>query len=101
MESMPASMGQPKTDSHKALVWYILFENHTQGLFLDNLLRDAGLHATIVPTPRALSKSCGIALALRPDEVDAARALIERENAAILEIACLERDINPRRDRFC
>ncbi|NLW78002.1 MAG: DUF3343 domain-containing protein [Ruminococcaceae bacterium] len=81
--------------------WYVLFENHTQGLLLDGLLRGAGLHSTIVPTPRALSKSCGVALALRADEVDAVRALVAREGAGILEIASMERDINPRRDRFC
>ena len=81
--------------------WYVLFENHTQGLLLDGLLREAGLHATIVPTPRALSKSCGVALALRSEEVDAVRALVAEKGAAILEIASLERDINPRRDRFC
>ena len=81
--------------------WYVLFENHTQGLLLDSLLREAGLHATIVPTPRALSKSCGVALALQADEVADVRALIEREGAAFIEIAGMEQDINPRRDRFC
>jgi len=85
---------------HK-LAWYVLFQNHTMGLSLDKLLKKAGLHATIVPTPRALSHSCGIALALQPDELDAVRALIEREHADILEIAGVERDIDPRRDRYC
>ena len=85
----------------KELAWYVLFENHTQGLLLDGLLREAGLHGTIVPTPRVLSKSCGVALALITDEVDAVRALVEREGASILEIAGMERDVNPRRDRFC
>jgi hypothetical protein len=83
------------------LAWYVLFQNHTQGLLLDDLLSKAGLHATIVPTPRALSKSCGMALALRGEEVEAVRALVSREGAEILEIACIERDINPQRDRFC
>lgn len=83
------------------LDWYVLFENHTQGLLLDGLLRAAGLHATIVPTPRALSQSCGVALAIRADEVGDVRALVEREGASILEIASMERDVNPRRDRFC
>ncbi len=87
--------------AEKELAWYVLFENHTQGLLLDGLLREAGLHGTIVPAPRALSTSCGVALALRADEVDAVRALVARESADILEIASMERDMNPRRDRFC
>ncbi len=81
--------------------WYVLFENHMQGLLLDGMLKKAGLHATIVPTPRALSQSCGVALALRADEVEAVRALVEREKAEILKIACVDKDVNPRRDRFC
>ena len=85
----------------KEMAWYVLFENHTQGLLLDKLLREAGLHSIIVPTPRALSKSCGVALALQTEEVEAVRALIRLEGADILEIASMERDINPRRDRFC
>jgi hypothetical protein len=85
----------------KELAWYALFENHTQGLLLDKLLHEAGLHATIVPTPRALSKSCGVALALRAEEVEAVRAVIEQKAAAILEIASMEQDIDPQRDRYC
>ncbi len=81
--------------------WYVLFENHTQGLLLDGLLREEGLHGTIVPTPRALSKSCGVALAIKAGEVEAVRALAAREGAGFLEIASLEWDINPRRDRYC
>lgn len=85
----------------KKLVWYVLFENHTQGLRLDGLLKKAGLHAIIVPAPRALSKSCGMALALRSDEVEAVRAVIAREKADILEIASMVQDINVKRDQYC
>ena len=85
----------------KELVWYVLFENHTQAIRLDGLLRKAGLHATMVPTPRILSKSCGVALALRSEEVDAIRSLINLEKVDILEIVSMEKDINPRRDKYC
>ena len=91
-------MGQ---EEQRELAWYVLFENHTQGLLLDSLLRENGLHATIVPTPRALNKSCGVALALKAEELEAVRALIDREGAQILRIASMERDINPFRDRYC
>lgn len=85
----------------KDLAWYALFSNHTQGLLLEAEMREAGLHPTIVPTPRALNKSCGIALSLRTEEVEAVRALIEDKGLQILEIASMEHDINPKRDRFC
>lgn len=87
--------------AQKDLVWYVLFNNHTQGLLLDRLLREAGLHATIVPTPRALNKSCGVALSLQADEVEAVRILVDRKKVKILDITCMEQDINPRRDRYC
>jgi hypothetical protein len=81
--------------------WYVLFDNLSQALLLNDLLKAAALHPTIVPTPRALSVCCGMALLLRPDEVDAVRALVKREHAQILEIACIKSDTNPPRDRYC
>lgn len=84
-----------------AKAWYALFENHTQGLILHELLRSCNLHSTIVPTPRALSKSCGVALALVEGEVEDVRELILREGAFVLGIECIDSDVNPRRDRFC
>ncbi|NLC88889.1 MAG: DUF3343 domain-containing protein [Clostridiaceae bacterium] len=87
--------------SESEVTWFVLFENHTQGLELNRLLRAAGLHATIVPAPRALSLSCGVALALRTEELAAVREVIAQNDAEILKIASLEKDINPRRDRYC
>ncbi len=83
------------------LVWYILFHNHTQGLQLNTLLKDAGLKPIIVPTPRKLSQSCGIALMIPTDQLVETKAVIEREQAEILGIAVLPRDLNPLRDRYC
>jgi hypothetical protein len=82
-------------------VCYILFENVTQALVVNELLKASGVRATIVPTPRSLSVSCGMALALSPSEEERARAAIKRANAAIADIACITRDINPRRDKYC
>lgn len=87
--------------TEKDLAWYVLFNNHTQGLLLEALMREAGLHPTIVPTPRALNKSCGVALSLLSEEVAAVRALIKQKNAEILEIASMKHDIDPKRDRYC
>lgn len=85
----------------QGLAWYILFNSHEQGLRLFSLLREAEFSATIVPTPRKLSKACGIALLINESEVEEIRALIARTDSDILKIASLARDINPNRDRYC
>jgi hypothetical protein len=45
---------------------YILFPTHTHGLKLHKLMKYYGLKHTIVPTPRRLSKSCGISIMVEP-----------------------------------
>ncbi|MDR1977920.1 MAG: DUF3343 domain-containing protein [Synergistaceae bacterium] len=82
-------------------IWYVLFPNHTQGLLLDRLLGDAGIRATIVPTPRALSKSCGMALRVGEESLPAVRLVAEGNKIEILDIASLPDDINPGRDKYC
>lgn len=42
--------------------YYILFPNVTEGLKLEKLLKGNGIKYTIVPTPRELSKCCGICI---------------------------------------
>ncbi|MGI6586198.1 MAG: DUF3343 domain-containing protein [Lutisporaceae bacterium] len=42
--------------------FYILFPNVTEGLKLEKLLKKEAIKYTIVPTPRELSKSCGICI---------------------------------------
>lgn len=41
---------------------YVLFPNHDNGMRLYGILKEAGIKATIAPTPRAASKCCGISL---------------------------------------
>ncbi|MDR1376698.1 MAG: DUF3343 domain-containing protein [Synergistaceae bacterium] len=81
--------------------WYVLFSNHTWGLLLDKALREAGVRSTIVPTPRALSKSCGMALRVSADALEAARAIIAEKNIEVLDIAPLPDDIDPGRNKYC
>ena len=80
---------------------FLLFlDIHTVRL-LNSMLREVGLHATIVPTPRIFSKSYVVALALRGNEVEAMRVLVDKKRIKLLEIACRKKYINPRRDRYC
>ena len=37
---------------------YVLFPNHDNGMRLYGILKEAGIKATIAPTPRAASKCC-------------------------------------------
>ena len=80
---------------------YVLFPNHDNGMRLYGILKEAGIKATIAPTPRAASKCCGISLLVREEDLEAIRKFIDENHIEILKIAAIERDINPRRDRYC
>ena len=83
------------------MVWYVLFPNHNEGITLDKLLKKAGISATIVPTPRRLSACCGISLMVQGEDVEIIRQIVADNGVAVLDIAELESDINPNRDRYC
>ena len=55
---------------------YVLFPNHDNGMRLYGILKEAGIKATIAPTPRAASKCCGISLLVRKDDLEANGILI-------------------------
>jgi hypothetical protein len=86
-------------DAGKA--WYVLFSNHTWGLLLDRALRESGIRATIVPTPRALSKSCGMALRTNAEALEAVKSVIMEKKIEILDIASLPDDFDSGRDKYC
>ena len=62
---------------------YVLFPNHDNGMRLYGILKEAGIKTTIAPTPRVASKC------------------IDENQIEILKIAAIERDINPKRDKYC
>ncbi|NLT98732.1 MAG: DUF3343 domain-containing protein [Christensenellaceae bacterium] len=83
--------------------YYILFEDYTHGMALHELMLADGVPHRIVPAPRSLQGevSCGMALLVNPEDIEAARACIERHQAVHHSIAALEGQIKPRRDRYC
>lgn len=90
-------------EENKNLNYYILFANYTHGLALKELLKEAGVPARIAPTPRSIQGelSCGMSLLLKAEDIDAARACMEQNQAeyhSIVEMPC---QINPGRNRFC
>lgn len=56
---------------------YILFPSHTDGLALEKILKSERIKYTIVPTPRELSKSCGITIMINPDDEEKVREILD------------------------
>ncbi len=78
-----------------------MFPNHDNAMRLHRELKNLGVRATIAPTPRAASKCCGVSLLIREEDKEAVEACIEEHGIEILKIAAIERDVNPKRDRYC
>jgi hypothetical protein len=89
--------------SEPDLRYYILFENYTHGMALHELMLADGIPHRIVPTPRSIQGklSCGMALMVNPDDIESARACIERHQAVHHSIAALAGQIRPCRDKYC
>lgn len=56
---------------------YVLFPSHSDGLALEKVLKESNIKYTIVPTPRALSKCCGISLKINPKDKDIVEQLLK------------------------
>ncbi|MDK8277270.1 DUF3343 domain-containing protein [Peptostreptococcus anaerobius] len=82
-------------------LYYVLFNNHTNGLKLHKVLRSKGLTATISPTPRSLSKCCGVSLIVDEAELEEVREAIRENDIEILDIEYIKKDVNNNRDVYC
>ena len=80
---------------------YVLFPNHDNAMRLYRELKNLGVRATIAPTPRAVSKCCGVSLLVEEKDIGEIENCIREHEIEILQIAAIERDINPRRDQYC
>ena len=85
-------------DKNEHIRYYILFDNHTQGMMLHELLCDHD-----IPAPRATDgkAACGMALLIHPDDIETARTCIEENNAEYVSIVPLENQPHKKRDRYC
>ncbi len=82
-------------------IFYVLFNNHENGLKLNSKLKEKGLSSIISPTPRSLSKCCGISLIVDENELDEVRKVVEENDIEIITIESIQKDVNPNRDRYC
>lgn len=81
--------------------YYVLFPNHMNGVKLHAILNRENFKVIIAPTPRELSTCCGISLLVREEDVEEIKIIIGRNHIETLGIASIEKEFDPRRDRFC
>jgi len=81
--------------------YYVLFRDHTTGMELYNGLKELGIRAVIAPTPRSLSRCCGISLMVLEEDVDVIREYVSAHQIPVLDIAWLDGQPDRYRDRFC
>jgi ribosomal protein L7Ae-like RNA K-turn-binding protein len=74
-----------------ALRHYILFKSYNYGLALEALLRKEKISYIIVPTPRELSVSCGIAIQYEKEDEEKISKLIEDHKINTLGFHSLEK----------
>ena len=80
---------------------YVLFPNHDNSMRLYKELKAMGVRVVIAPTPRSASVCCGVSLMVEEKDLDVINRCIEEHGIEIVKIAAVERDVNPRRDRYC
>ncbi len=83
------------------VLYYVLFNNHDNGMRLYNSLKKRNIKSTIVPTPRVASKCCGISLLINKEDINKIKKCIEEESLEILKITEVKTNINPKRDKYC
>lgn len=71
---------------------YILFRSFNYGLALEALLRKEKIKYVIVPTPRELSASCGIAIQYEKEDEEKILKLIEDNSINTLGFHKLEKN---------
>lgn len=81
--------------------YYVLFENHDNGMRLYNSLKSKNIKCTIAPTPRVASKSCGISLLINKEDIPKIRECVANEGIDIIDIVEIDRNIKPNRDKYC
>lgn len=90
-------------DEPVKISYYITFEDYTQGLQLQELLRGENISSRIAPAPRSVQKElgCGMSLLIREEDIPAIKACIEKHGARYHDIAAVPCQMNPGRNKFC
>lgn len=57
--------------------YFITFKNTHSAISGEKKLKAEGFEVTVIPTPTALTKSCGISLRIRPEDFERASVLVK------------------------
>jgi hypothetical protein len=80
---------------------YMLFEDHTDAMAMYELARAEGFRPRISTTPRQAQACCGVALLVAREEAPGLLELARSHDRAFENMIALDRQIDPRRDRYC
>ena len=69
---------------------FVLFHDHTSGMELYRKLKERGIRTTIAPTPRSISKCCGISLLVREEDLAGIRNFIKEHEIRVMDIVALD-----------
>lgn len=69
---------------------YVTFHSVSDSLKFEKILKEAGLDIQLVPVPRQISSSCGVAAVFDPDREQAVRDFIQDNELKISNIHLLQ-----------
>ena len=78
-----------------------MFEDHTDAMAMYGVARGAGLRPRVSTTPRQAKSYCGVALLVQREEAPAMLQLAYKQGMAFENMIALDRQIDPKRDRYC
>lgn len=64
---------------------FVLFPSHSDGLALEKILKCNKVKYTIVPTPRVLSKCCGISIRIEPEDIPKVEGFLSNNSSISIE----------------
>ena len=85
----------------KPIDCYMLFEDHTDAMAMYELARGAGFRPRVSTTPRQAQACCGVALLVQREEAAAMLDVAYKQGMAFENMIALDRQIDPKRDRYC
>ena len=80
--------------------YYVTFDSHEQAIELHEDLRANGFKSVIAPTPRAISKCCGVCVMVGEAEIEGVRKHIDENVCPHRSIECVEQKFDAKRDRY-
>lgn len=80
--------------------FYILFENHTDGMEMYRALKAANFKVQISPTPRELSTCCGMSLLIEETDIKSIKEMADKKALSYIGIEGIENSFDPTRHRY-